>query len=378
LKLKKSIIVFFLIIFVIPPFFNRIKSQPHEVLNAAQLKLALKKLNVLGSVLYIAAHPDDENTAVLSYFTSGRLLRTGYLSITRGDGGQNLIGSEQDEILGVIRTQELLAARRLDGAEQFFTRAIDFGYSKSPHETLKIWDKQKILSDAVWVIRKFRPDVIVTRFPSSGEGGHGHHTASSILAEEAFHSAADPEKFPEQLKYVKPWQPKRIYWNSWFSDQTNPDDLITADLGSYNTLLGKSYTEIAAKSRTMHKSQGFGSMGKRGETLNYFTFTAGDKANKDLLENIDLTWNRVKNGSKIGEILNKADENFQPENPSAIIPLLIDAYKEMNNLGDDYWANVKKKELLDVIRSAAGIWFEAIEVISPLARVIHSGFIPVP
>ncbi|MGE5859056.1 MAG: PIG-L family deacetylase [Ignavibacteria bacterium] len=360
MKLKKSIIVFFLIIFIIPSFFNRIKSQPHEVLNAAQLKLALKKLNVLGSVLYIAAHPDDENTAVLSYFASGRLLRTGYLSITRGDGGQNLIGSEQDEILGVIRTQELLAARRLDGAEQFFTRAVDFGFSKSPKETLEIWDKQKILSDAVWVIRKFKPDVIITRFPPTGEGGHGHHTASSILAEEAFHSAADPEKFPEQLKYVKPWQAKRIYWNSWLSDQRNPDDLITIDLGSYNTLLGMSYTEISAKSRTMHKSQGFGSMGKRGETLNYFSYTAGDKANKDLLENIDLTWNRIKNGSKIGEILNKANENFQPENPSAIIPLLIDAYKEMNNLEDDYWANVKKKELLDVIRSAAGIWFEAI------------------
>ncbi|HVO72583.1 MAG TPA: PIG-L family deacetylase, partial [Ignavibacteriaceae bacterium] len=358
MKLKRSVIVFFLILFIIPA--SIIKSQPHEVLNGAQLKLALEKLNVLGSVLYIAAHPDDENTAVLSYFTSGRLLRTGYLSMTRGDGGQNLIGSEQDEVLGVIRTQELLAARRLDGAEQFFTSAIDFGYSKSPDESLEIWDKQKILSDVVWVIRKFQPDVIITRFPPTGEGGHGHHTASAILAEEAFHLAADSAAFPEQLKYVKTWQAKRIYWNCWLSGERNPNELITIDLGSYNKLLGRSYTEIAAKSRTMHKSQGFGSMGRRGETINYFSYTAGEKVKKDLLENIDLTWNRVKNGAKVGEILKKANENFDPENPSAIIPLLIDAYKEMDNLDDKYWTAVKKKELMEVIRSAAGLWLEAI------------------
>ncbi len=337
-----------------------LKSQPHEALNAAQLKLALEKLNILGSVLYIAAHPDDENTSVLSYFSSGRLLRTGYLSITRGDGGQNLIGSEQDEILGVIRTQELLAARRIDGAEQFFTRAIDFGYSKSPEETLEIWDKQKILSDVVWIIRKFRPDVIITRFPPTGEGGHGHHTASSILAEEAFKMAADSTKFPDQLKFVKPWQAKRIYWNSWPSDERTPDKLITIDLGSYNKLLGRSYTEIAAKSRTMHKSQGFGSMGRRGETFNYFTYTGGEKADKDLLENIDLSWNRIPNGSRMGEILKKANEDFDPENPSAIIPLLLEANNEIKNIEDEYWAEVKKKELLEVIRSAAGLWLEAI------------------
>lgn len=338
----------------------QIKAQPHEVLDAARLKLALEKLNVLGSVLYIAAHPDDENTSVLSYFSSGRLLRTGYLSITRGDGGQNLIGSEQDEVLGVIRTQELIGARRIDGAEQFFTRAVDFGFSKSPGETLEIWDKQKILSDVVWIIRKFKPDVIITRFPSSGEGGHGHHTSSSILAQEAFKLSADPSAFPDQLKYTEPWQAKRIYWNCWLSEDRTDSDLIKIDLGSFNKLLGKSYTEIAAKSRTMHKSQGFGSMGRRGETLNYFSYTAGEKADNDLLENIDLSWNRVKNGARISRILKSADEKFNPENPAAVIPLLLEAYDELDNLNDNYWAEVKKKELLEVIRSASGLWLEAI------------------
>jgi LmbE family N-acetylglucosaminyl deacetylase len=174
-----------------------------------------KKLDVLGSVLYVAAHPDDENTRLLAYLAQEKHYRTGYLSMTRGDGGQNLLGNEQGELLGLIRTQELLAARRVDGAEQFFTRANDFGFSKGPGETLKIWDKEKVLGDVVWVIRKFRPDVIICRFPTTGEGGHGHHTASAILAQEAFAAAADPTKFPEQLKYVQTWQAKRLLWNTF-------------------------------------------------------------------------------------------------------------------------------------------------------------------
>src|SRR6187401_2674169 len=160
--------------------------------NSADIYMQLKKLNVLGSVLYIAAHPDDENTRLLTYFSNDGLYRTGYLSLTRGDGGQNLLGDEQGIDLGLIRTQELLSARRIDGGEQFFTRAFDFGYSKNPEETFTKWDKEKILSDVVWVIRKFQPDVVITRFPTTGEGGHGQHTASAILANEAFTAAADP------------------------------------------------------------------------------------------------------------------------------------------------------------------------------------------
>ena len=217
-----------------------------------------KKLDVLGSVLYVAAHPDDENTRLLAYLAQEKHYRTGYLSLTRGDGGQNLIGNEQGELLGLIRTQELLAARRVDGAEQFFTRANDFGFSKGPDETLRIWDREKVLSDVVWVIRKFRPDVIICRFPTTGEGGHGHHTASAILAQEAFTAAADPNRFPEQLKYVQVWQAKRLLWNtfSFGSVNTTSPDQFKVDVGVYNPIIGKGYGEMAAESRSNHKNPG--------------------------------------------------------------------------------------------------------------------------
>ncbi|HEY0057909.1 MAG TPA: PIG-L family deacetylase, partial [Flavisolibacter sp.] len=182
---------------------------------SAEIYLGLRKLNVLGSVLYVAAHPDDENTRLLTWLSKEGLYKTGYLSLTRGDGGQNLIGNEQGIELGLIRTQELLAARRIDGAEQYFTRAYDFGFSKTPSETFTKWDREKILADVVWVIRKSQPDVIITRFPTTGEGGHGHHTASAILAGEAFEAAADPKRFPEQLKWVQPWGARRILWNTF-------------------------------------------------------------------------------------------------------------------------------------------------------------------
>lgn len=354
-----------LIIFILTSLcFHSACSQPKEVMNSSEIKLALKKLNVLGSVLYIAAHPDDENTAVLSYFSSGKLCRTGYLSITRGDGGQNLIGSEQGDLLGLIRTNELLGARKIDGAEQFFTRAIDFGYSKSSEETFTIWDKQKLLFDVVWVIRKFRPDVIITRFPPNGDGGHGHHTASAILAEEAFNLAGDPNKFPEQLRYVDVWQPKGLYWNAWTPTLENrKEDLskfISIDLGSFNKLLGKSYSEISALSRTLHKSQGFGSSGRRGETLNYFSYVLGSKADKDLTDNIDLTWNRVDGSQKVKELLMEAEKNFDEEDPSKSLPVLVEAFKELTLLSSSYWKEVKLNELKNVIRSAAGIWIECI------------------
>lgn len=187
----------------------------------ATIEQNFKKLNVLGSVLYVAAHPDDENTRLLAYLAQEKHYRTGYLSMTRGDGGQNLIGNEQGELLGLIRTQELLAARKVDGAEQFFTRAVDFGFSKGPKETLDFWNEEKVLGDVVWVIRKFRPDVIICRFPTTGEGGHGNHTASAILAQEAFTAAADPKRYPEQLKYVQPWQAKRLMWNTFNFGNTN-------------------------------------------------------------------------------------------------------------------------------------------------------------
>lgn len=336
---------------------------PVREMNASEIELALNKLTVLGSALYMAAHPDDENTALLAYFSDQRLLRTGYLALTRGDGGQNLIGTEKGVQLGLIRTQELLAARRIDGAKQFFTRAVDFGYSKTPEETLQKWDKEKILADVVWVIRKFRPDIIITRFTPE-VGGHGHHRASAILAEEAFSAAADPNRFPEQLKYVEAWQAKRLVWNGWSRylerEKIDTENLVKVDLGAYNPLLGLSYEEIAAKSRTMHKSQGFGRSGYRGSRLNYFIHTLGDSAREDLLEDIELSWKRVPDGEAIGNLLKEAADRFNPENPAESLPLLLDAYQRMSYAPENYWIEVKRGELLEVIRACAGIWMEAI------------------
>ncbi len=358
-------------------------SQPSESLNSSEIKIALQRLNTLGSVLYIAAHPDDENTAFLAYYNYAEHLRTGYLALTRGDGGQNLIGDEQGDLLSVIRTQELLQARNIDGAEQFFSRAVDFGYSKTPEETLEKWGKENILSDVVWVIRKFRPDVIVTRFPPNGLGTHGHHTASALLALEAFNLSNDPNAFPDQLKYVKPWQAKRIFWNAWSpalsSMGINPDTLIKINLGEYNNLLGRSYTEISAESRSMHKSQGFGASGRRENLYNYFLQLQGEPAKNNLFDGIDLSWDRVNGSQKVSMLLKKADEEFDFENPSKIIPLLTDAYFELQKLDNKYWVDVKSQELINVIKSCAGIWTEAVtneNLISPGSDLkVSTGFV---
>ncbi len=336
-----------------------INGQPVKIQNSSEIELALEKLNVLGSVLYIAAHPDDENTGLMAYFSKGAKYRTAYLSLTRGSGGQNLIGPEKGVEIGILRTQELLQARNIDGGEQYFSRAIDFGYSKSPEETFKIWGKEEVLKDVVWVIRKFKPDVIITRFPVGSSGGHGHHTASALLAEEAFHIAADPNKFPEQLKYVQPWQAKRIFWNNWRPAVSETQGLIGVDVGTYSPLLGKSFTEIAALSRSMHKSQGFGSTGYRGSRLEYFRFVDGTPASKSIFDGVDTTWNRVPGGEIIGKQINEVLKSFDPDKPSSSIGKLIRVYDAMNKIQNNYWVDLKKKELLDIIRSCAGLWMEA-------------------
>jgi LmbE family N-acetylglucosaminyl deacetylase len=327
---------------------------------SADIYLGLKKLNVLGSVLYIAAHPDDENTRLLTYFSKDRLYRTGYLSLTRGDGGQNLIGDEQGIELGLIRTQELLSARRIDGAEQFFTRAFDFGFSKTPQETFTKWDREKILSDVVWVIRKFQPDVIITRFPTTGEGGHGHHTTSAILANEAFTAAADRNRFPEQLKYVQPWQAKRILWNTFNfgNNNTTNSDQFHFDVGGYNPILGKSYGEIAAESRSQHKSQGFGSARSRGEAMEYFRTTGGKAPSGDLFEDVDASWKRVNGGEKIQQLINSTIASFDFMQPQKSVPQLVEIYRALNALPQTYWRDQKLKEVKGLIEGASGLWIE--------------------
>lgn len=338
-----------------------LKAQTNPPTDPGSIQQNFKKLNVLGSVLYVAAHPDDENTRLLGYLAQEKHYRTGYLSLTRGDGGQNLIGNEQSELLGLIRTQELLAARRVDGAEQFFTRANDFGFSKGPEETLKIWDKEKVLGDVVWVIRKFRPDVIICRFPTTGEGGHGHHTSSAILAQEAFTAAADPNRYPEQLKYVKPWQAKRLLWNTFNfgSINTTAADQFKINVGIYNPVLGKAYGEIAAESRSNHKSQGFGSAKQRGEAYEYFKTILGDAPQNDLMDGVNTTWKRVKDGDAIEATLGVIAKSFNPESPEKSVPALIQMLGKVEKISDTYWREQKVKDLSNFIAACSGLWFEA-------------------
>jgi LmbE family N-acetylglucosaminyl deacetylase len=321
----------------------------------------LKKLDVLGSVLYVAAHPDDENTRLLAYLAQEKHYRTGYLSMTRGDGGQNLLGNEQGELLGLIRTQELLAARRVDGAEQFFTRANDFGFSKGPAETLRIWDKEKVLGDVVWVIRKFRPDVIICRFPTTGEGGHGHHTASAILAQEAFTAAADPKRYPEQLKYVKTWQAKRLLWNTFSFGRINTTspDQFKINVGVYNPIIGEGYGEMAAESRSNHKTQGFGSAKQRGEAYEYFKTILGEAPKEDLMDGVNTTWSRVKGGEVIGAVVEKIRRDYDIDHPEKSVPALIALRGKIETVPDEYWRVQQTRVLDDLIAACAGLWFEA-------------------
>lgn len=330
---------------------------------SSEIKLRLKKLNVLGTVLYVAAHPDDENTRAITYYANEKLMTSGYLSMTRGDGGQNLIGSEIRDLLGIIRTQELLAARGVDGGHQFFTRANDFGYSKNANETLTIWHKQTVLSDVVRVIRQFQPDIILTRFPPDERAGHGHHTSSALLAQEAFNITNDPNSFPETAKQFGTWQVKRLYTNTgrWWNQTINENTpgVVTVDMGGYNAMLGKSYSEIAATSRTMHKSQGFGSQGRRGEALEFFEYAVGEKANKDLFDGINTTWSRVKGGEAIQPIIDRAIAEFDEERPYAIVGQLVNIRKAIQKLDDNIWKRRKLAEVDNLIRDCLGLYLDA-------------------
>lgn len=342
--------------------FTFLSAQTGIPTGSSELGATFKKLNVLGSALYVAAHPDDENTAVIAALANGRMVRTAYLSMTRGEGGQNLLGTEQGAALGILRTQELLEARKIDGGTQFFTRAIDFGYSKTSEETIRLWGRERIVGDIVWVIRSFRPDVIITRFADT-LGTHGNHTSSAILARQAFHAAADPAQFPEQLKLVEPWQAKRIVFNTFRFGSTGRDpspDAVSMDVGEYDVLLGSSYTEIAGRSRSMHKSQGFGAAENRGTSLQYFEHTAGERAVNDLFDGIDLGWSRVPGGAEVGRLVDEVADGFNPLKPDQSIPGLLRVYRALNLLKESPWIEWKKEEVRNVILGCAGVAVEAI------------------
>ena len=344
-------------------------SQQPNKLNASEIYESVQKLNFLGSVLYVAAHPDDENTRLISYMANHVKARTAYLSLTRGDGGQNLIGPEIRELLGVIRTQELLAARRVDGGEQLFTRANDFGYSKHPDETLAIWNKDEVLSDVVWAIRQFKPDVIINRFDHRRAGEtHGHHTSSALLSMEAFDLVNDKSKFSTQLKYVNTWQPKRLFYNtSWWRygsqenfEKVDKKGMLSIDIGVYFKLKGMSNNEIASLASSQHLSQGFGRLSTRGSEQEYIEFLKGDfpEDTSNIFSGIDTSWSRVKGGKAVGDILNKVEKNFNFRDPSVHLNDLMNAYKLLQNIKDKHWKSIKTKELKSIIEACAGLYLE--------------------
>ncbi|MFD1551683.1 LmbE family protein [Putridiphycobacter roseus] len=324
----------------------------------------LQKAHSLKRVLYVAAHPDDENTRALAWLSLGENAETAYLSLTRGDGGQNLIGEELGADLGVLRTQELLAARSHDGAKQFFSRAVDFGYSKSAKETFEKWGKELMLADVVMVIRKFKPEVIITRFPPDKRGGHGHHTASAILAIEAFSKAADPTYMPEQVKEFGVWQAKSVYWNasSWWNKEIaaqakDNENYLVADIGGYDPLLGMSYNEIGTIARSQHKCQGFGAIVERGSRLEYFEHMAGTKLKSDFFEEVDKSWTKLVDANfdkNFKSLLN----NFNFANPVASVPLLFQIKKGLEKLPASYFKEEKIKRIDDIIINCLGLYID--------------------
>ncbi len=357
----------FFIVFLVS--FTIVNAQKPKTPSSSQIYESVQKLNFLGSVLYVAAHPDDENTRLISYMSNQVKARTAYLSLTRGDGGQNLIGPEIRELLGVIRTQELLAARRVDGGEQMFSRANDFGYSKHPEETLSIWNKEDVLSDVVLAIRKFKPDVIINRFDHRTPGTtHGHHTTSAMLSHEAFDLAGDKNAYTDLLNQVDTWQPKRLFFNTnwWFYGsrekfaEADKSNMIHFDIGVYYPLKGISNNELASLASSQHLCQGFGRLSQRGSQEEYVELIKGEPLEGDnIFAGVDTSWNRIKGGKAIGDILYDIENNFNFTNPAVHVPQLIKTYKLLQNVEDEHWKNLKSKELKTIIEMCAGLYLEA-------------------
>jgi LmbE family N-acetylglucosaminyl deacetylase len=357
------------IVLIVLPGTEQISCQQPERWSSSEIYQALEKLNVVGSALYIAAHPDDENTRLISYLSKNRKVRTGYLSLTRGDGGQNLVGPEIRELLGVIRTQELLGARRIDGGEQLFSRANDFGYSKNPDETLKIWDNEQVLSDVVWAIRRFKPDVIINRFDHESAGRtHGHHTSSAMLSYEAFDIVGSGDSFKDQLQYVDPWSPERLFFNTswWFYgsrenfDKADKSRMLSVDIGGYDPISGISYNETANMARSMHKSQGFGTETSRGSRIEYLQLLKGEmpEDKSDIFSGIDISWDRLTDGQEIGNLIEQVLLAYEFTNPAASVPALLEIRAKIANLENDHWREIKLAEVDDIIAACCGLYLE--------------------
>jgi LmbE family N-acetylglucosaminyl deacetylase len=342
---------------------------------AAVILQDLRGFRETGRVLYIAAHPDDENTQLIAYLARGRDYRTAYLSLTRGDGGQNVLGPEFGDELGVIRTQELLAARRIDGGRQFFTRARDFGYSKDYRQTLTKWDREEVVADIVRVIREFRPDVLITRFSPEPGNTHGHHTASAVLALEAFKLAGDPKAFPEQLDKLKPWQPVRILQNGFGRGPggQSTESGLQIDVNGNDPVTGESFAEIAGRSRSMHKTQGFDNFAFRGGSgprMESFLVLAGAPATKDILDGVDTTWGRFPGGAEIGHLADDVIAQFNPQDPAASVPALLALRSRLAALPGDSVVDEKRRQLDRILQACLGL---TVETVVPDAEVVPGG-----
>lgn len=360
-----------------------------KIRNSSEIMEDLQKLKVLGSVLYVAAHPDDENTRLITYLSKGRHFRTAYISLTRGDGGQNLIGDELDEYLGVIRTQELVEARKIDGGTQYFSRANDFGYSKNAEETFSIWDRDSILADVLKVVRTFKPDVIINRFDHRTSGRtHGHHTASAILGLDAFKYCNSPLTMREVLKNTEPHQVQRIYFNTSFFfygrekfDTMDKSFLYQLDAGPFYPAYGASNNEIASLSRSMHKSQGFGINSSRGTMTEYFERLDAPKPNDetDPFDGLDLSWTRINGGGNVDKVLDEIIRSYDYKNPWKSMALLQKAERYMEELPDHHWKQIKLNEIRSIIADCAGIYAEAFtdqQMISAQSKFrVHTEFI---
>ncbi|WP_449387108.1 PIG-L family deacetylase [Chryseobacterium lineare] len=353
---KKVIIVFILVFFTV--FCPAQQVRPSK---SSEIYRELKTLKYLPKVLYLAAHPDDENTGLLSWLINDQNVETGYLSLTRGDGGQNLLGTEQGAALGLIRTHELLEARKLDGAQQFFTRAIDFGFSKNTTDTFKQWDTDIITADVVWVIRTFRPDIIICRFPPTAAAGHGQHAASAVVAEKAFKLAGDKTAFPNQLKYVNIWQPKRLLWNTFrFGGvNTTAENQLKITVGQYDAQLGMGYGELAGLSRSLHKSQGAGTQSVAGIKTEYFSHVLGEPAKTTLFDGVAKAWT-AKGNADIDQALDKIVSAFNFNHPDLSLPDLLALRKKIMELKDSDLKNDKIKSLDNIILSCAGFMGEVV------------------
>lgn len=375
----------------VPVFFLFLTAFTLNGQSSGELQKQLQKLNSFTRVMYIAAHPDDENTRVIAWLSQGRNAEVRYLSLTRGDGGQNMIGTELGPELGILRTQELLAARRIDGGTQVFSRAVDFGYSKSATETMQKWNKRQVLGDVVRAIRAFQPDIVITRFPPDSRGGHGHHTASAVLAMEAFDIAGSDTAFADQLGTLSPWQPSAVYWNtySWRWDPnldslaTHDPDYLKADIGGYDPWLGVSYNELGSLARSQHRCQGFGVSIQRGTTDEYFYRLKGRQLNGDILQGVDRSWASAGGTERMMQMAEAVQSEFDPSHPEKSLPLLLQLRDEVaTEMEDDFWRAEKLVQLDELIAGCAGIYAEANspefahnpnELVEVKARIIARG-----